>query len=57
MNAMWSQREHNPETCQTSKMERFAQIVNCFKRLSTLAKCSILDVCHVSKGSEYASFS
>ena len=40
------------EPCQTSKMERFAKIINSFQPLTTFAKRSILDVW---QGSEFAS--
>ena len=40
------------EPCQTSKIERFAKIVNVFQPLTTFAKRTILDVW---QGSEYPS--
>ena len=36
--------EANSESCQISKMERFAKIVNGFKSLTIFVKRSILDV-------------
>ena len=39
-------------TCQTSKMERLAKLVNVFQPFTIFAKQSILDV---RQGSEYAS--
>ena len=41
------------EPYQTSKMERFARVVNAFKPLTIFAERSILDVW---QGSEYACF-
>ena len=32
------------EICQTSKMERFANVINSLNLLTIFAKCSILDV-------------
>ena len=52
INTVEPMAEANSETCQTSKMERFAKIVNDFQLLTILAKCSLIDVW---QGSEYAS--
>ena len=36
--------EANSETCQTSKMEHFAKVVNGFQPLTIFAKRAMLDV-------------